>query len=156
MTAEDDAPIECVIEDDRWGVVEGLEALCLDAVRAALAGLDSARPGAAVILFTSDETVQALNARFRGKDAPTNVLSFPAPESESYPGDIALAYDTCLAEAGAREIALAHHAAHLAVHGVLHLNGFDHQDEAEAGRMEALEIAALARIGVADPYQMRS
>ena len=151
----DDAVCEIVIEHEGWQAIAGLEARCTEAVSAALAMIDKPRRGPAVILFTGDELLQSLNQRFRGKDRPTNVLSFPAPESEEYPGDIALAFETCQAEANTRAIALVDHAAHLAVHGVLHLNGFDHKEEAEAEQMEAVEIAALARLGVADPYKER-
>lgn len=151
----DDPAAEIVIEHEGWDVVTGLAARCLEAVEAALTLIDNPRPGAAVILFTDDRALQSLNQRFRGKDQPTNVLSFPAPESEQYPGDVALAFETCQAEANKRGIALADHAAHLAVHGLLHLNGFDHKEDGAAEQMEAVEIAALARLGVANPYSER-
>lgn len=151
----DEPAAEIVIEHEGWQAVAGLEARCLEAVSAALALIDDPRSGTAVILLTGDGVLQSLNQRFRGKDSPTNVLSFPAPESEQYPGDIALAFETCQAEANTRAIALVDHAAHLAVHGVLHLNGFDHKEEAEAEQMEAVEIAALARLGIANPYKER-
>lgn len=151
-----DEPVaEIVIDHPGWEAVSGVEARCLEAVRAALALISDPRPGPAVILLTSDASLHSLNQRFRGKDRPTNVLSFPAPESEAYPGDVALAFETCQGEAAARGIALIDHAAHLAVHGVLHLNGFDHKEEPDAEDMEALEIAALARIGIANPYRER-
>lgn len=151
----DEGACEIVIEHEGWQAVAGLEARCLEAVSAVLAMIEDPRPGPAVILFAGDGELQSLNQRFRGKDKPTNVLSFPAPESEQYPGDIALAFETCQAEANTRAIALVDHAAHLAVHGVLHLNGFDHKEEAEAEQMEAVEIAALARLGIANPYKER-
>lgn len=118
----------------------------------------------ASMLFTSDEHVHALNAEWRGKDKPTNVLSFPMLErsdlldlaQEGPPemlGDIALAYETCAREAEEKGISVEHHAAHLIVHGLLHLAGYDHEiSEADAEAMEALETKALARMGVADPY----
>lgn len=153
MASEPAADI--VIEHEGWEAVTGLAARCLEAVETALALVDRPRPGAAVILFTDDRALQSLNHRFRGKDQPTNVLSFPAPESEHYPGDVALAFETCQTEANMRGIALMDHAAHLAVHGVLHLNGFDHKEDGAAEQMEAVEIAALARIGIANPYSER-
>jgi probable rRNA maturation factor len=105
------------------------------------------------ILLTSDEAVRALNARFRGHDKPTNVLSFPAPESaHPHLGDIALAYGVCAAEAESQGKPLAHHLTHLTVHGVLHLLGYDHETESEAEAMEALERTLVARFGIADPY----
>lgn len=150
-----ETPAELVIDDDRWDGHEGLIARCEAALQAVRRRLDAARPGAAAVLFADDALVHDLNLRFRGKDKPTNVLSFPAPETEAYPGDIALAYETCAREAAEKDVALADHAAHLAVHGLLHLNGFDHQDEDAAQVMESLETAILAEIGIADPYQPR-
>nr|WP_207974488.1 rRNA maturation RNase YbeY [Parafrankia sp. BMG5.11] len=115
------------------------------------------------VLFTVDEEVQALNREWRMKDAPTNVLSFPmiarddllAMEPDGGPemlGDIALAYETCCREAKAKGVPLDHHAAHLLVHGLLHLAGHDHQADGEAETMEALETKALALMKIADPY----
>lgn len=148
-----EAAAEMVIEDERWIAQDGLIARCEAALAAAHARLEAPRPGAAAVLLADDALVHDLNLRFRGKNRPTNVLSFPAPETERYPGDIALAYETCAREAAEKDVALADHAAHLAVHGLLHLNGFDHQNDAEAEAMEALETAILADIGLADPYQ---
>jgi probable rRNA maturation factor len=121
----------------------------------------------ASLLFTSDGEVHALNRQWRERDKPTNVLSFPmlargellalAPEGPpELLGDLALAYETCAREADDKGIPLEHHAAHLIVHGLLHLAGHDHElGEAEAEAMEALEVKALALIGVADPYGPR-
>ncbi len=144
--------LEIVIDDPAWEAVAGLEALITRVVEAGLARLPAPREGDAVILLTGDASVQALNARFRAKDRPTNVLSFPAPEREGYPGDVALAYGVCAREAEAAGKALLHHAAHLALHGVLHLNGLDHEEEIAAREMERLETAVLAGFGIADPY----
>ena len=105
------------------------------------------------VLLTDDKTIQDLNARFRGKDKPTNVLSFPAAESAApHLGDIALAFGVCAAEAEAQGKPLAHHLMHLTVHGVLHLLGYDHEADAEAEEMEGMERAILATLGVPDPY----
>lgn len=118
----------------------------------------------ASVLFTLDEEVHTLNREWRTKDKPTNVLSFPmllreellglAPDGgPEMLGDLALAYETCVREAREKGVTLADHAAHLLVHGFLHLAGYDHElstEDAEA--MEALEIAALAKLGIADPY----
>ena len=118
----------------------------------------------ASLLFTSDTEVHSLNREWRRRDKPTNVLSFPmldrtellslAPQGPPVLlGDIALAYETCLREAGEKGVPLKHHAAHLLVHGLLHLAGHDHElGSAEAEAMEALEAKALAGMGVADPY----
>ena len=116
------------------------------------------------VLLTSDGEVHALNRQWRGKDKPTNVLSFPmleradllalAPDGPpELLGDIALAFETCAREAAGKGVALADHAAHLIVHGLLHLAGHDHETSpADAAAMEALETKALALMGLADPY----
>lgn len=118
----------------------------------------------ASLLFADDAEVHALNREWRGKDKPTNVLSFPmlerddlldlAPEGPpELLGDIALALETCAREADEKGIALRDHATHLIVHGLLHLAGHDHETSPEdADAMEALEIKALALLGIADPY----
>ena len=118
----------------------------------------------ASLLFTSDAEVQALNREWRGKDQPTNVLSFPMLEREELLalahngppellGDIALALETCAREAADKGISLEHHTAHLIIHGLLHLAGYDHETSPEDARaMEVLEINALAQMGIADPY----
>ena len=118
----------------------------------------------ASLLFTSDAEVHALNREWRGKDQPTNVLSFPmlartellalAPAGPpELLGDIALALETCTREAAHKGSSLEHHTAHLIVHGLLHLAGYDHETSPAAARaMEALEINALAQMGIADPY----
>ncbi len=116
------------------------------------------------LLFASDEEIQTLNSEWRGKDKPTNVLSFPMLEREELLalapdgppemfGDIALAHGTCAREAAEKGLKLADHAAHLIVHGLLHLAGHDHEISDEAAQvMEDLEIKALALLGLADPY----
>ena len=116
------------------------------------------------VRLTDDEDVRALNAQWRGQDRPTNVLSFPlAGQSELaldggggpelLLGDIVLASGICAAEAAEKGIAMRDHAAHLIVHGTLHLLGYDHLDDDQAGDMEEREVRALARIGIADPYR---
>ncbi|CAN5226391.1 rRNA maturation RNase YbeY [soil metagenome] len=135
-----------------------VEALTEAAATAAARSLGPRADGAYVVLLADDAVVRDLNARFRGKDQPTNVLSFPAAEGASEPGaepakgDIVLAYETCAAEAQAQGKPLAHHLQHLVVHGVLHLLGFDHMDDAEAETMETREREVLAGLGVPDPY----
>ena len=112
------------------------------------------------VKFTSDEEVRALNATWRGKDRATNVLSFPmAGEDElasaQLLGDIVLAYGVCLAEATDKKVAIETHAAHLVVHGTLHLLGYDHETgDADADEMEEVERQALAALGIADPYRV--
>jgi probable rRNA maturation factor len=114
------------------------------------------------VKFTSDDEVRTLNASWRGKDKPTNVLSFPMVEeaelaspAEPLLGDIVLARGVCAAEAQDRKIPVEDHAAHLVVHGTLHLLGYDHEtSEADAEEMEETERRALAAIGIADPYKV--
>lgn len=115
------------------------------------------RAAEVALLLTDDAAVKNLNATWRGKDQPTNVLSFPndAPGTDGagrHLGDIALAFETVAGEAREKNIPIRHHAAHLAVHGMLHVLGFDHEDDASAERMETLETAILASIGLPDPY----
>jgi probable rRNA maturation factor len=107
--------------------------------------------GALTILLSDDATLRALNRRFRGKPRTTNVLSFPSPDP-AYLGDIAIAYGIVAREAHAQGKRIKAHAAHLAVHGVLHLAGYDHQKEAEALEMEALEGQIFGRLGLRNPY----
>ena len=160
--------------DPIWPGDTDWEALAARAVSAALAvsaqgSLADARFTVSVsVHFGTDDEVQALNRDYRHKDKPTNVLSFPMLEreelldlgSEGPPemlGDLALAYETCAREAEEKGIALEDHAAHLIVHGLLHLAGHDHVDsDAQAEAMERIEIAALAKLGIADPYGDRN
>lgn len=141
--------IDIEVEDLAWSAaLPEPEAVVLPAAEAAL----DAR-GGVTILLTDDDSVAALNERFRGKAGPTNVLSFPAPDNpEDHLGDIALAYGVCAREAAEQDKPLAHHLQHLVAHGVLHLLGYDHLTEAEAEEMEALERRILAGLGVPDPY----
>jgi probable rRNA maturation factor len=117
------------------------------------------------VRLTGDDEVQALNRQYRGKDKPTNVLSFPmvqpdlldtvtqnSDDGEVLLGDIVLAHGVCRAEAAERGVGVADHAAHLIVHGCLHLLGHDHMDDAEAEHMESIERSALAALGLHDPY----
>jgi probable rRNA maturation factor len=138
-----------------------VEAICGAAARAALNGANAAPPSASElsIVLGDDALVQSLNRRWRGKDEPTNVLSFPAqggerpPEAPLLLGDVVLAYERVAQEAAAQGKPLIDHLRHLVVHGVLHLIGFDHEVPAEAEQMEALEAAVLAGLGVPDPYR---
>ena len=143
--------IEVEIEDEAW------TAALPDAVavveRAATVALGAVE-GDVVVLLTDDAAVHDLNLRFRDRDRPTNVLSFPAAASAApHLGDLVLALGVCAAEAAAQGKSLADHLTHLTVHGVLHLLGRDHVDEVEAEAMEAEERTLLASLGVADPYR---
>jgi probable rRNA maturation factor len=140
--------IEFQVEEAAWfDRLPDIERLLEDA--AAAVGAD----GTADVLLTTDEAVKRLNARFLGKDKPTNVLSFPAPPNPfGQIGDIALALGVCEREAREQGKPLADHVRHLLVHGLLHLLGYDHQAEGEAEAMESLERTVLASLGVPDPY----
>ena len=120
------------------------------------------------VRLAADEEVRALNRQYRGKDKPTNVLSFPmvqpdlldtvcqnSDDGELLLGDIVLAHGVCAAEAAERGIAIETHATHLLVHGMLHLLGYDHGDDAAGEHMEAIERDVLAGLGIADPYLIR-
>ena len=159
----DEISVDCVIEDDRWQAA-GLEDLAAVAVTAAL---DHHRLGGEVVVMGCDDTrIAALNADFRGKPRATNVLSWPSVEhlphdpgavpempDEDELGDIAIAFDTCKAEAEAQGKPFDHHVQHLLVHATLHLLGYDHLNDPDAELMEATERAILTRLGIPDPYQ---
>lgn len=139
------------MEDDAWTIA--LPDAVAVVERAASAALGTVT-GDVVVLLTDDAAVHDLNTRFRDRDQPTNVLSFPAAGSAApHLGDLVLAYGVCAAEAAAQGKSLADHLTHLTIHGVLHLLGRDHVDETEAEAMEAEERTLLARLGVADPYR---
>ncbi|MDP7324848.1 MAG: rRNA maturation RNase YbeY [Qipengyuania citrea] len=158
------------IDKDSWPADVEWDALTVRA-HAALGTVEPALHNprlTASVLFTSDADVHALNKEWRGKDKPTNVLSFPMLEREDLLdlapegppemlGDIALAAGTCAREAAEKGVPLETHATHLLIHGLLHLAGHDHVDsDAQAEAMEALEIAALAKLGIGDPYGDRN
>ena len=162
--------VETQYEDARWEAF-GLAALAERAGLAALAGAGLSGAGFQIgLLGCDDSRIGGLNADFRGKPSPTNVLSWPsqeraaavgevpappdpgsADEPESL-GDIAIAWETCAAEATAQGKPMADHVMHLMVHGVLHLLGYDHVEDADADLMETLEVRILATLGVSDPY----
>jgi probable rRNA maturation factor len=162
--------LDIVLEaDPEWDSSTGWDELAAKAVNAAIA--ESAFPQLArgprvvelSVRLAGDEEVQRLNAKWRGKDRPTNVLSFPMSETgeladtagpgpELMLGDMVLAYGVCQREAEEKAIPVERHAAHLMVHGTLHLLCYDHGDDAAASDMEAREVKALARLGIADPY----
>lgn len=149
--------IDIVVQSDLWRDHPAARRTLRRALLAA-AGHAGTPPGSTVaVALTDDAGIRSLNAAWRGKDSPTNVLSFPAaaPPGGTGPrhlGDIVLALETLAREAAADGKPFAHHLAHLAVHGFLHLIGHDHEDEAEAERMEAAERKILAGLRIPDPY----
>ncbi len=163
--------VETVIEDARWEAF-GLIALAERAGRAVLVGLGLPVEGFVISLMGCDDArIAILNAGFRGKPVPTNVLSWPSEErgaefagkapERPVPGeaddpetlgDIAIAWETCEREAAGQGKPMVDHVTHLIVHGVLHLLGYDHVEEEDAALMERLEVRILASLGVSDPY----
>lgn len=152
------------LEDWPQGDWPALAAQCAAAAASVASELSNTRLSIS-LLFTTDAEVHTLNREWRERDKPTNVLSFPMLTRDellelttggppAMLGDLALAYETCAREAADKHIPLKHHAAHLIVHGLLHLAGYDHETSPEnADAMEALEIAALASMGIKDPYR---
>jgi len=151
---------DITVEAGAWPPKRRLRSLVGKAVEAALgeAGVDAGAASELSVVFSDDAHIRTLNSGWRGKDKPTNVLSFPAfpvtPGKRLPPmlGDVVLAAETVAREAELEGKPLDHHITHLVIHGVLHLIGHDHEDEAEAEAMEALERAALARLAIPDPY----
>ena len=128
-----------------------LEAICQRALDAGAA--QKGAVGEVAVLLTDNAEIQDLNRDWRGKDKPTDVLSFPAdPMDKPFLGDIAVAIGVAQDDARTRDLSLDQHLSHLLIHGLLHLLGHDHKDDTEAAEMEALEIAALASLGWPDPY----
>jgi probable rRNA maturation factor len=155
--------------DEEWDSSTGLDALVRRAAEAAVAHsafpqLSSSERSIEIsVRLTSDDEVRALNAEWRDKDKPTNVLSFPMIDAELLEtelaggpelmlGDIVLAHGVCTREAQEKSISVEQHAAHLIVHGTLHLLGYDHHDDGDASEMELRETRALAALGISDPY----
>jgi probable rRNA maturation factor len=147
-----DSDIEVLMEAEGWDLAPpDAQGLALRAASAALAAAGAS--GGLAILLADDARLAALNTAFRSKAGPTNVLSFPAPANhEGWLGDVALAFETCRREAEAQGKRLEHHLQHLVAHGVLHLVGYDHEGDADAAEMEALEVKILAGLGAPDPY----
>jgi probable rRNA maturation factor len=149
--------IDFLTEDDGWHALPEREALARRAAHAVFDVLGAPVPSADLsVVFTSDAAVAELNRTWRGKAGPTNVLSFPAaPGPQPEPGtlgDIVLAAGVVRAEAEAQGKPLANHTMHLIIHGILHLLGHDHAEDATAEAMERLEAGAMARLGLPDPY----
>ncbi len=144
--------ITILTHDARW---KGLGPTVKRAAEAVLAKQKQKKVTLAIVL-SDDAEVQALNRDYRKKNKPTNVLSFPdgsADEGIKNLGDVVMSYDTMAREAVEQKKKLKHHIAHLTIHGVLHLLGFDHENEKDAHAMESIEISVLKRMGIANPYE---
>lgn len=151
--------IDLLVEAGTWPPRADLEAIARNAADSVLAAVDKAGRTELSVIFSDDAHIRTLNAGWRGKDKPTNVLSFPAFPAGAggrlppMLGDIVLAAETVAAEAAAEAKPLADHIAHLIVHGILHLIGYDHETDADAEDMEAMERRVLAGMGIPDPYR---
>ncbi len=148
------------VEDEAWNAIPDLEELARSAIAAGLAAEGVAAGGHELsLVFTSDSAMAEINRDWRGQDKPTNVLSFPVdgmpvPAGEPRPlGDIVLAFGTVKREAGEQGKPLPHHAAHLMIHGLLHLLGHGHDGESDAEAMERREIEILKGLGISNPYE---
>jgi probable rRNA maturation factor len=150
--------LDLSVEAGDWGPKRHFGALARKAVAAAIAELGLTGDTELSLLLTDDASIRVLNAEWRGKDKPTNVLSFPAfpvKPGDAIPpmlGDIVIARETVVAEALAEAKPFENHLSHLVVHGFLHLLGYDHEDDDEAEEMEAAERRILARLAIPDPY----
>lgn len=142
------------VESEDWQKLASLEAICLRALETGLLVDASAPKNTNVdILLTDDTQMEHLNALWRGKPKPTDVLSFPAEDSpDGFLGDIAIGYGLVARDAAQGDKTLPNHLSHLLIHGLLHLLGYDHIEDDEAEIMENLERAALAKLGISDPY----
>jgi probable rRNA maturation factor len=150
---EDPVQTDIAVMSDLWDALPDAEPLVRRAVRAAAAHPEVKPPADAElsVALADDAEVQRLNREYRAKDKPTNVLSFPAPHGPIL-GDVIIAYETLVREAGEEGIAVGDHLTHLTVHGLLHLLGYDHETEADAVKMERLETEILAGLGIKDPH----
>ena len=149
--------LNVLVEAAPWNEHRALRPLLRRAVDAAAAELSTSAAELAILL-TDDSAIRVLNRKWRGIDAPTNVLSFPAEVPDGAPpllGDIVLGYETAVREARRDGKPFAHHVAHLAVHGFLHLCGYDHERDSDAEAMEQLERTILRRLDIADPYRVK-
>jgi probable rRNA maturation factor len=153
--------VDVLAESPLWEAEPDAEAVVRRAISQAAAVVDPRDSAAEVaVLLCDDATIAALNAQWRGREEPTNVLSFPAPPvpdvmvsgAAVHLGDIAIANETVIREAREQGRTVSAHLAHLAVHGFLHLLGYDHQTDSEAEHMEGLEREILAVLGISDPY----
>lgn len=150
--------IDIAIEAPVWEALPDLEALAERVIRQseAVTGVKLAKDCEVSLAFCDDAAIRALNARWRGKDKPTNVLSFPTPgalHKKPLLGDVVIAYETVAREAQQEGSSLADHTAHMIFHGFLHLIGYDHETSAEAEEMETLERRIAQELGIKDPYE---
>lgn len=150
MMNADKIEIDTTFQCGAWD--EGISLLARDAVLKTLNSINFGEKSEISLVFADNDFVQVLNANYRGKDKPTNVLSFPQDEPELL-GDVILAYETVKCEADEQNKTFEDHTRHLIVHGTLHLLGYDHIEDEEAEEMEALEIKILADMGIKNPYE---
>lgn len=149
--------VDIQVQSPLWDAEPAAQSTVREAIAAARAVV-SAPAGEVSVVLTDDAAIRTLNRQWRGIDKPTNVLSFPAtkPVGVAFLGDIVIAYETLARECAEENRVFLHHLAHLAVHGFLHLMGYDHTTDSEADTMEALESSIMARLHMPDPYRERA
>lgn len=155
MKAHDAAlSVDVLVQSPKWKERRGAAAAVRKAINAAADEISSPS-GEVVVVLTGDAAIRKLNKQWRKIDKATNVLSFPAPQDSTTFGDIVIAYETLARESHDEGKQFVHHLSHLAVHGFLHLMGYDHQNDSDAEAMEQLESVILARLKIPNPYLVR-
>lgn len=147
---------DIAMKEPAWNAVLPYTETLVDAAVTSIFSLvENPKLGELSVALVNDAQIRTLNRDYRHKDTPTNVLSFPDEGPAPLLGDIVLAYETVTREAAEKSISLEHHITHLLIHGFLHLQGYDHETEADAATMESLEIAALAALNIDNPYEIQ-
>lgn len=148
-------PVDVIVKDEGWtALVDKPEMLCPHVIDTAKSVLETCQQGEISIALVNDADIRQLNKTYRHKDKPTNVLSFPNDGPALILGDIVIARETVQREAKAAQLSLQDHLTHMLVHGFLHLQGYDHENDPDAVIMEALEIKALALLNIDNPYKI--
>ena len=147
-------PVDVLIKDEGWNsAIKNPEAFCKHVIGKAKTVVDFEAHGELSIALINDAEIQALNKTYRGKDKATNVLSFPDSGPAPVLGDIVIARETVTREAEAAGLSITDHLTHMLIHGFLHLQGYDHENDAEAALMEVLEVKALRTLNIDNPYK---
>ena len=146
-------PVDVLVKDENWNdIVDNPEAFCKDVIRTTISMAEAFSGGEISVALVNDAEIQTLNKTYRGKDKPTNVLSFPDAGPAPILGDIVIARETVKREADAADLTITDHLSHMLIHGFLHLQGYDHENDADAFIMEDLEVKALQLLNIDNPY----